>query len=65
MTSILQRALDLAPECSTMLELKKRLKAEGFAHIDAHIGGLGTKRQLRALFNEGAGVRNAWNRRVC
>jgi len=62
MESVLQRAIGLAPECSTMLELKKRLKAEGFDNIDAHIGGLGTKRQLRGLFNQGQGVRNNWNR---
>jgi hypothetical protein len=45
-----------------MIELKKRLKAEGFDNFEAHICGLGTKRQLRALFNQGQGVRNAQNR---
>jgi hypothetical protein len=45
-----------------MLELRKRLKAEGFENLDAHLGGLGTKRQLRASFNQGEGVRSMWNR---
>jgi hypothetical protein len=62
MQSVFERALALAPECSTMLELRKRLKVEGFENLDAHIGGLGTKRQLRGLFNQGEGVRNNWNR---
>lgn len=62
MQSLLHRALELAPECSTMLELKKRLKAEGFENLDAHLGGLGTKRQLRARFNQGEGVRSMWHR---
>lgn len=46
-----------------MIELRKRLKAEGFEDLDLHIGGLGTKRQLRALFNEKKGVHNNWNRK--
>lgn len=62
MQTVLQRAIELAPECSTMGELRKRLKAEGFESLDAHIFGLGTKRQLRGLFNHGKGVRNNWNR---
>lgn len=62
MPSVFQRAIELAPECSTISELKNRLKAEGFENLDAHIGGLGTKRQLRGLFNQGKGVRNNWNR---
>lgn len=45
-----------------MLELKKRLKDEGFVGLEVHIGGLGTRRQLRALFNGGAGVRSARSR---
>jgi hypothetical protein len=45
-----------------MVELKKRLKIEGFENLDAHIGGLGTKRQLCGLLNQGMGVRNNWNR---
>lgn len=64
MQSLLQRAFELAPECSTMKELRKRLSDEGYDGIDADIGGLGTKRQLRALFNQGQGVWNAWNRQA-
>jgi hypothetical protein len=45
-----------------MVELKKPLKIEGLENLDAHIGGLGTKRQLRGLFNQGKGVRNNLNR---
>ncbi len=63
MKSPLQRAMELAPECSTMAELHKRLKAEGFENLDPHIGGLGTKRQLRSLFNAGQGVHSNWNRK--
>ncbi len=59
MSNIVERAFALAPECSTMLELKKRLKDEGLTGVEVHIGGLGTRRQLRARFNGGAGVRSA------
>lgn len=48
MQSVLHRAIELAAECSTMSELKKRLKAEGFANLDSHTLKLGTKRQLRS-----------------
>lgn len=48
--SAVKRAFQIAPECSSITELKKRLKAEGFEQLELHIGGLGTQRQLRTLF---------------
>lgn len=57
MTTLIERAFELAPECATMKELRKRLADEGFDRLDAYLGGLGTRRQLRARFNQGQGGR--------
>jgi hypothetical protein len=52
MQSLIERAFKLAPECRTLKELRQRLSSEGYNRLDAHLGGLGTKRQLRARFNQ-------------
>jgi hypothetical protein len=57
MPNVLARAFELAPECGTMKELRRRLAAEGHTRLDEHLGGLGTQRQLRTLFNRGDGQR--------
>ena len=56
MTNIIQRAYELAPQCASVKELRRALAGEGYSSIDAHIGGLGTQRQLRKLYNGGAGA---------
>jgi hypothetical protein len=53
--NILSRAFELAPQCGSSQELRQRLAAEGYSRIAEHLGGLGTQRQLRKLFNDGAG----------
>jgi hypothetical protein len=55
MQSLIQRAFELAPECSTMKELRQRLEREGYSSVSTHLGGLATQRQLRPLFNNGEG----------
>lgn len=57
MQSLDERAFQLAPECSTMAELKQRLTSEGFNGLENHLGGPGTKRQLKARFNQGQGAK--------
>lgn len=52
MRSVIERAVQVAPECSSITELKKRLSAEGYQELGTHLGGLGTQRQLRALFKK-------------
>lgn len=53
--NIIQRAFELAPDCSSIKDLRHSLVREGYTQIDAHIGGLGTQRELRKLYNQGAG----------
>ena len=53
--NIIQRAFELAPQCNSMKDLRKALAAEGYSQIDAHLSGLGTQRELRKLYNAGAG----------
>lgn len=52
-----ERAFELAPECGTMADLRTRLRKEGHADLELHLGGLATQRQLRKLFNKGVGQR--------
>lgn len=52
MRNVVERAFELAPECTNATELKKRLSREGYDSVDAHIGGLGTRRQLKVLFRQ-------------
>jgi len=54
---IVERALQLAPECSSIKELRKALAREGYAAFDLHLEGLGIQRELRKLYNQGAGAR--------
>lgn len=44
--SIIERALELAPECASVTEVKARLKAEGYIQIDAHLTGRFIRQQI-------------------
>ena len=46
--SIIERALQIAPECATLQEVRKRLKIEGYSEtsIHAHLMGRGTRMQI-------------------
>ena len=54
---IVERAFQLAPECSSINQLRKALAREGYSQFDAHLEGLGIQRELRKLYNQGAGAR--------
>ena len=45
---IIERALELAPECASVSEVKRRLKVEGYDQIDAHLSGRLTRQQIIA-----------------
>ena len=47
---LIQRAFQLAPECGSIMELKRKLRAEGYAQVDAHLGGKLIKTQMNGLF---------------
>lgn len=49
----IQRAFELAPSCSSTQELRHALEKEGHASVDAHLSGLGIKRELRKLYKSG------------
>ena len=49
--NIIERAFQLAPQVSSMKELRRALEKEGYSLVDAHLSGLGIKRELRKLYN--------------
>ena len=42
--NIIERAFELAPECSSLDEIKRQLTREGYFNVNAHLAG----RQIRA-----------------
>jgi hypothetical protein len=54
---IVERAFQLAPGCSSINELRQALASEGYSQFDAHLEGLGIQRELRKLYNQGAGAK--------
>ena len=55
--NIIERAYQLAPHCSRTNELRQLLQREGYTQVDAHLSGLGLQRELRKLYNNGAGTK--------
>jgi hypothetical protein len=59
---ILERAFELAQsgECGTIDDIRRKLKAESFAQVDAHLAGATVRRQLldlcKAARGEGQGA---------
>ena len=44
--NIIERALDLAPQCGTVEEVRKRLVHEGFLNVNSHLAGKLTKQMI-------------------
>jgi hypothetical protein len=44
-----QRAFQLAPECSTIDEIRAKLKREGHSNIEAHLQGASIRKDLAKL----------------
>ena len=42
-----KRAFDLAPECTSLDELRSRLKKERFDRVDDHLAGSGIQSELK------------------
>ena len=58
--SAVERAFQLAMSCATIDEIRRTLRDEGFAQVDAHLGGRMIRRELaivlrKARQNEEAG----------
>ena len=46
MKGIIERALELALECASVSEVMRKLKAEGYTQIEAHLSGRIIRRQI-------------------
>jgi hypothetical protein len=44
--NIIQRAFAIAPECSTIEEVKRRLIREGYIQVNAHLSGRQIRREI-------------------
>lgn len=47
--SVIERAFQLAGSCTTIEEIKRALRDEGYAQVDAHLVGPMIRRELKAL----------------
>jgi hypothetical protein len=45
--NIIERAFQLAPECESVVEVRNRLRREGYFHVDAHFGGKLIKSEIK------------------
>lgn len=48
--NIIERAFQLALGSSTVEEVRKALRQEGYSNVDAHLGGAGIKADLKKRF---------------
>ena len=51
---IIERAYELAPECTTVDEIRGALRREGHSNVDAHLAGGSIRAELRKLLNKAA-----------
>lgn len=45
-TNIIQRAFEVAPECGTIDEIKRKLVHEGYFQVEAHLEGKQIRSEL-------------------
>ena len=49
---IIERAYELAPECSTVDEVRGALRREGYSNVDGHLSGPRIRADLTKLLNK-------------
>ena len=49
--NIIQRAFELASDCRSIVEVRDRLRREGYFHVDAHLGGRLIKSEIKQRLN--------------
>lgn len=49
--NVIERAFQLAPECGSLAELKRKLIREGYFQVEAHLSGRQIKSQIMPLLN--------------
>jgi hypothetical protein len=47
--NVIERAFEVAPTCATIEQIRRLLRQEGYAQVDAHLGGRAIRRQLRSM----------------
>lgn len=50
--NLVQRAFELAPDCHTLVEVKAKLKREGFISVNHHFDSKSLRRQIEALLQK-------------
>lgn len=48
--NIIERAFQLAPDATTIDDIRRILRQEGYANVDAHLAGAGIKADLKKRF---------------
>lgn len=48
--NIIERAFELAPGSTSIEDIRKTLRHEGYSNVDAHLGGAGIKADLKKRF---------------
>ena len=48
--NIIERAFQLAPGATSIEEIRKALRREGYSNVDAHLGGASIKADLKKRF---------------
>lgn len=51
-TNVIERAFQLAPECRSIDELRRKLTAEGYASVEAHLCGRHIRSQISTLLKQ-------------
>ena len=48
--NVIERAFQLAPASTSLEEIRKALRQEGYSNIDAHLAGASIKAELKKQF---------------
>ena len=48
--NIIERAFQLAPDVTSIDEIRSTLRREGYSNVDAHLGGASIKAELKRKF---------------
>ena len=48
--NIIERAFQLAPDATSIDDIRKALRREGYSNVDAHLEGASIKAQLKKKF---------------
>jgi len=46
--NIIQRAFEIAPECGSISEVRRRLIREGYLQVEAHLSGRQIRREVKS-----------------